>query len=149
MAAAVCCSSDAAVGGVEAQGVGELRQVDALGARDGVVGADDGEGQHIEVAPGGVGGDAGDDLGERPGLGQLRVDVLGDASLLRVPPDRLALGVGQRAVGTRRRDSEPHHAGDLGRQHQRRHRRSARGRRRAAGAGDPLPAAGAVVLRLS
>ena len=58
---------------------------------------------------------------------------------LRVPADRLALGVGQRAVGARRRDREPHHAGDVGRQHQRRRRRSAGGRDRTAGR-RPLPA---------
>ena len=56
MAAAVCCSSAAAVAGVEAERVRELGEVDALGARHGLVGADDGERQHVEVAPLRVGG---------------------------------------------------------------------------------------------
>ena len=50
MRVAVSRSSAATVAGVEPELMRELREVDALGARDVLVGADDREGEHVEIA---------------------------------------------------------------------------------------------------
>jgi hypothetical protein len=87
--------------------MGELREVDTLGARHLFVRLDHRKGEHIQGRALRWVGYAGDDLGKRPALVELLgYDVGGDTRLLQ---DRCAFQLGQRTVGICRRHGEPHH----------------------------------------
>ena len=72
-----------------------------------LVGAHDGEGEHVEVALALVVGDAADDLGQRTRRRELVFDHRLDARLARVAQNQRALGRQQRAVGARRGHRQP------------------------------------------
>ena len=91
----------------------ELGQVDALGARDAVVGAHDAVGQGVELRPEPGIADSRHDLGQGVGRAQLLGHELFDPELPGLGQDAAALLEGQVAVGPRRGDGEADDAPEL------------------------------------